>query len=210
MNATLLQLLEQAHPDKTPEQLKLMLDGVPDRASYKASKIASQKPAGSRSGSRPRTDASMERRRSWAFSGRLPQRIAARFTLAETAVLAVIAVQVVKHAACTLTVPHIAALAGVSETTVRNAIREAKAMGLVTVEERRKTAWVSYPNTVRIVSPEWCVWLRLTGAKPRTPRLQEITKPSESRATMTVSKAAEAAGGRSREERTRIQPRVRE
>jgi predicted transcriptional regulator len=152
----------------------------------------------------------MERRRSWAFSGRLPQRIAARFTLAETAALAVIAVQVVKHAACTLTIPHIAALAGVSETTVRNAIREAKAMGLVTVEERRKTAWVSYPNTVRIVSAEWATWLRLTGAKARIPRLQEITKPSESRATISVSKAAGRAGGRSREERTRIQPRVRE
>ncbi|TXM92100.1 helix-turn-helix domain-containing protein, partial [Methylobacterium sp. WL103] len=35
----------------------------------------------SRVGSRPRTDASMERRRRWAASGRLPPGLAARFTL---------------------------------------------------------------------------------------------------------------------------------
>jgi hypothetical protein len=193
MTADLLALLAVAHPNASQGDLLAMLDAVPDRPEK-----PSQKPAHARSGSRPRTDASMERRRAWAFSGRLPQKMAARFTLAETAVLAVIAVQVVKHSACTLTIPHIAALAGVSETTVRNAVREAKALGLVTVEERRKTAWVSYPNTIRIVSPEWSVWLRLTGAKARTPRLQEISKPSESRSTMNVPKAAGTAGGRVR------------
>jgi hypothetical protein len=183
MSADLLALLAVAHPNATQGDLLAMLDAVPDRPEK-----PSQKPAGARSGSRPRTDASMERRRSWAFSGRLPQRIAARFTLAETAVLAVLAMQVVKHGACTLTVPHIAALAGVSETTVRNAVREAKALGLVTVEERRKTAWVSYPNTIRIVSLEWSSWLRLTGAKPRTPRPLESNSPSESRYVSTGSK----------------------
>jgi hypothetical protein len=44
----------------------------------------------SRIGSRPRTDASMARRRRWAASGRLPPGLAARFTLAEQAVLAVV------------------------------------------------------------------------------------------------------------------------
>ena len=42
-------------------------------------------------GSRPRTDTSMERRRRWAASGRLPPALAARFTLAEQAVLAMVA-----------------------------------------------------------------------------------------------------------------------
>ena len=180
MSADLLALLAAAHPGASQGDLLAMLDAIPD-------KKATKKPTQARSGSRPRTDASMERRRSWAFSGRLPQRIAARFTLAETAVLAVIAMQVVKHAACTLTIPHIAALAGVSETTVRNAVREAKAMGLVTVEERRKTAWVSYPNTVRIVSPEWATWLRLTGAKHRTPRPQDSSRKAESRSVTNRS-----------------------
>ncbi|PND67042.1 transcriptional regulator, partial [Escherichia coli] len=57
-------------------------------------------------GSRPRSSASMERRRSWAAAGRLPPALAAQFTLAEQAALAVVAVEVKKHGACTLTVGH--------------------------------------------------------------------------------------------------------
>src|SRR4051794_6247351 len=43
------------------------------------------KPIRRRLGSRPRSSASMERRRRWAASGALPPALAARFTLAETA-----------------------------------------------------------------------------------------------------------------------------
>src|SRR6185503_21032381 len=53
-------------------------------------------------GSRPRSPASLERRRRWAASGALPPALAARFTLAETAVLAVIAAEVLQHSRCTL------------------------------------------------------------------------------------------------------------
>jgi predicted transcriptional regulator len=109
----------------------------------------------------------MERRRRWAASGALPPALAARFTLAETAVLAVIAAEVLRHSACTLTVGHIAALAGVSETTVRNALRAARGLGLMTIEERRLTAWRNAPNVVRIVSREWQAWLRLRAPKER-------------------------------------------
>src|SRR5215207_8786654 len=59
---------------------------------------AAQKPVQQRFvGSRPRSPASMERRRRWAASGCLPPQIAAKFTLAETAVLAVVAVEVRRH-----------------------------------------------------------------------------------------------------------------
>src|SRR4051794_41771954 len=94
----------------------------------------------------------MERRRRWAASGALPPALAARFTLAETAVLAVLAAEVLRHSACTLTVGHIAALAGVSETTARNALREARGLGLLTIEERRLTAWGDAPKGGRVVS----------------------------------------------------------
>src|SRR5215212_9036645 len=138
---------------------------------------ASGKPTQRRVGSRPHTPASMARRRSWAAAGRLPPQIASRFTLAEQAVLAVVAAEVTKHGACTLTIGHIAALAGVSETTVRNAMREAQGLGLVRIEERRLTAWRNAPNRVTITSPEWLAWLRLgrrgEGAKPCTPRIQD-------------------------------------
>ncbi|TXM96335.1 helix-turn-helix domain-containing protein, partial [Methylobacterium sp. WL64] len=116
-------------------------------------------------GSRPRTDASMERRRRWAASGRLPPRLAAQFTLAEQAVLALVAAEVVRRKDCRLSVPNLAAVTGVAETTVRNAIREARKLGLLTVEERQITGFRNDTNIVRIISPEWTAWLRLA----RTP-----------------------------------------
>ena len=133
-------------------------------AEIEARKVPPPKPVGAPRravGSRPRTDASMERRRRWAASGRLPPAIAARFTLAEQAVLAVVATQARDKGSCSLTIGHVAALAGVSETTVRNALREARQLGFVTVEERRLTAWRNAPNIVRIASAEWISWLRL-------------------------------------------------
>src|SRR5215213_746983 len=131
---------------------------------------AAQKPVQRRLGSRPRSSpASMERRRRWAASGALPPALAARFTLAETAVLAVIAAEVLRHSRCTLTIGHIAALAGVSETTVRNALRAARGLGLLTIEERRLTAWRNAPNVVRIISREWLGWLRLRAPQGASP-----------------------------------------
>ena len=118
-------------------------------------------------GSRPRTDASMARRRRWAASGRLPPAIAARFTLAEQAVLAVVAVEVVKRGDCRLAVGHIAVVAGVSETMVRNALREARQIGLVTVEERRLARFRSDTNVICIVLREWNAWLRLARSGER-------------------------------------------
>jgi hypothetical protein len=117
-------------------------------------------------GSRPRTDASLERRRRWAASGRLPPGLAARFTLAEQAVLALVAAETVRRKDCRLAVGQLAAIAGVAETTVRNAIREAARLGLVTVEERRITGFRNDTNIVRIVAPEWQAWLRLARRSP--------------------------------------------
>jgi NADH:ubiquinone oxidoreductase subunit len=68
---------------------------------------------------------------------------------------------------CRLAVGHLAAIVGVAETTVRNAIREARKLGLLTVEERRLTGYRNDTNVVRIISPEWLAWLRL--ARKGTP-----------------------------------------
>lgn len=123
---------------------------------------AAEIPAPRRVGSRPRTDASMERRRRWAASGRLPPALAARFTLAEQAVLALVAAETCRRKDCRLAIEHMGALAGVSRSTVKNAIREAVRLGLLTVEERQITGWRNDTNVVRIVSAEWTAWLRLT------------------------------------------------
>lgn len=112
-------------------------------------------------GSRPRTDASMERRRRWASSGRMPPQVACRFTLAEQAVLAVVAVETVKRGDCRLFHGAIAALAGVAVSTVRATLRRARDMGFITSEERRSSAWRNLSSVVRIVSPEWSAWNRL-------------------------------------------------
>src|SRR3954464_12027691 len=121
------------------------------------------KPAQRRLGSRPRSPASMERRRRWAASGCLPPALAARFTLAETAVLAVAAAEHRRRGDCRLTNQEIADVAGVSITTVKNALRVARTINLISVEERRLTAFRNDSNVVRIVSPEWRAWLRLGG-----------------------------------------------
>ena len=139
-------------PNPTGTDVATVTNGLQDRQS------SPRRPG---VGSRPRTDASMERRRRWAASGRLPPALAARFTLAEQAVLALVASETVRRKDCRLAVPHIAAIAGVAETTVRNALREGKRLGLLTVEERRVTGFRNLPNVVRIVSPEWTAWLRL-------------------------------------------------
>ena len=66
-----------------------------------------------RIGSRPRTPDSLARRRRWVAGGLLPPALASRFTAAETAVLSVVAAEVLRHGRCTLVLEHIAALAGV-------------------------------------------------------------------------------------------------
>jgi hypothetical protein len=90
---------------------------------------------GRRCGSRPRSSESMERRRRWVASGKLPPALAARFTMAKAAALAVVAVEVAKHGDCRLAIGHIAALAGICPRSVRNGLRAAEALGLLTVEE---------------------------------------------------------------------------
>ena len=121
------------------------------------------KPVRRRVGSRPRTPESLARRRRWVASGWIPPQLATAFTAAEIAVLAVVATEVQRHGCCTLTVAHIAALAGVSETTVRNAVREARRRCALHVEERRVAAWRNLPNRIVITSREWQSWLRLRG-----------------------------------------------
>ena len=114
-----------------------------------------------RTGSRPRSADSAARRRRWAAAGYLPPRLAAAFTPGEQAVLAVIAMEIGKRGTCTLALGHMAALAGVCATVAKRALRQARLLGLVTVEERRLTGFRNDTNVVRVASKEWAGWLRL-------------------------------------------------
>ena len=143
------------------EDAQQLADEIHARKAIPPTPAAPRKPVGSR----PRSPAHMERRRRWTGSGWLPPALAARFTMAETAVLSAIAAEVARRGLCRLTIGHIAVLAGVSRSTVKNAVRQAAALGILTSEEWRLTAWRSAPNTVRITSPEWRAWLRMRDRK---------------------------------------------
>jgi hypothetical protein len=97
------------------------------------------------------------------MSGVVPARIAASFTVAELAVLTVIARQCQRAGVCVLPVDAIAAIAGVCRRSVQNALRQARLLGLILVKERRVPGRKSLTNIVRVSSPEWLGWLKLGG-----------------------------------------------
>lgn len=109
----------------------------------------------------PVRSVAIERRRRWAAAGRMPPKIADKFTPGEQAALAVVAFEVTKRGSCTLAIGAIAALAGVSESTVKRAQGQAKRLGLIKVEERRLSRFRNDTNVVRVISREWLSWLRL-------------------------------------------------
>ena len=121
---------------------------------------ARRRPARPRS---PDRQASLERRRRCAASGALPPQLAAAFTTAEIATLSIIALEVRKAGACTLCVDAIAARAGVSRSSVGNAIRLAERLGFLQRIERRHAGQRSETNILRVTSREWKAWLSMSG-----------------------------------------------
>ena len=108
-----------------------------------------------KAGSRPRTPESLLRRRRWTAAGRLPPQIACQFTMGETAVLALVAAEVAKRGDCRLTIGNIAAVAGVSLSTARNALRTARLLGLLTSEQRRVARRRMTRTSSGSSLPEW-------------------------------------------------------
>ena len=89
----------------------------------------------------------------------MPPGRALHFTVGEQAVLSVVATEVKLRGQCDLYTDQIAAFAGVGRSTTRNALRQAKRLGLLRIEERRLSARYNDANRVTIVSPEWRSWL---------------------------------------------------
>jgi 3',5'-cyclic-AMP phosphodiesterase len=122
--------------------------------------VTTKAPAG-RSLRSPDRQASLERRRRQAMSGVVPAKIAASFTMGDLAVPTVIARQCQRAGVCTLHIDAIAALAGCSRTSVKNALRQARLLGLILVKERRIPGLPSLTNIVSIISKDWIGWLKL-------------------------------------------------
>lgn len=138
----------------------------------------------------PDKQVSLERRRRLAASGPLPPALAAHFTTAQLAVLRIVGDEMRAHGVCGLHVDAIAARAGVGRTSVQNALREAKGLGLVTVQERRRRGQPSDTNLVRVVSREWQTWLRLSaegGFKKKSTTDTWYLRARKSEASLTTA-----------------------
>lgn len=103
--------------------------------------------------------ASWLRRRSLAKDCIIPTCLAQAFTVSKLAVLSVIASAVMDRGQSTMSLPEIAARAGVGCTTARYAIRDAARRGLISVSENRINGFWNRPNTIRIVCGRWLRWL---------------------------------------------------
>jgi hypothetical protein len=66
-----------------------------------------------------------------------------------------------RRGVCALHIDAIAALAGCCRTTVKNALRQSRLLGLILVKERRIPGRKSLTNLISIVSREWLGWLKL-------------------------------------------------
>ena len=66
---------------------------------------------------------------------------------------------------CDRTIAEIAARAGICRSTAKNAVRAAAAMGLLTVQERRREGQKNLPNVIRVVSREWQLWIKRGGQR---------------------------------------------
>jgi len=124
------------------------------------------KPKGGRRGG-PKNAASIARRRRLAACWPLPPELAAQFTISEQAALRVVADQLRRWGSCTLFLEQIAAIAGTCKTVVKNALRKAKALRLLTVEERRRRGQPSLTNIVRFLCMKWRAWILRKGGGVR-------------------------------------------
>lgn len=107
----------------------------------------------------PERSVAIERRRRLAASGPLPPALAARFTTSEAAVLRIVGDECRDKGRCVLPIDAIAARAGVGRTTVQNALRLARRLGMIEIEERRQEGAKNLPNRITIVDREWRQWL---------------------------------------------------
>lgn len=107
-----------------------------------------------------RKEACWLRRRGLAKDCIMPTCIARLFTVSKLAVLAVIVRAVIERGFSRMSLPEIAARAGVGCTTARYALRDAVRMGLISISENRLNKRWHRPNTIRIVCRRWLAWLR--------------------------------------------------
>lgn len=111
----------------------------------------------------PIRSVAIERRRRLAASGPMPPALAARFTVGELAALRIVADEVRARGVRGMCLDALAASAGVGRTTAQNAIRQARRLGMVEVQERRRPGTKSLPNLVKMMDRERLIWIQRYG-----------------------------------------------
>jgi hypothetical protein len=148
-----------ANGELTDDEAQSLAELARDRQHPKAPKPLPPPRQARRPPRSPDRQRSLERRRRLSAAGMMPPGLAAQFTVGERAVLYVVARQVQQRGQCDLYIDQIAAFAAVSRTTARNAMRMAKRLELIQIDERRLSRRYNDANKVTIVSKEWLAWL---------------------------------------------------
>jgi hypothetical protein len=136
----------------------------------------------------PDKEASLRRRRELSRSSPMPRHLASRYTEGQCAALAIIGGEVKARGVCDLPLDKIAALAGVCRTTVRNAINEARRLGMVRVTSRPRPGQKNLTNLIEIVSPEWRTWLKRGPTAHRPTGCKTVSAAKNVRPTMSIEK----------------------
>lgn len=92
----------------------------------------------------------MSRRRSWAFSGSIPQKLALHFSPAELAVVSTVLCLLKKNPSLIKTAKEIADISGTSIRTVRYALKVASDLQIFSIERRRISAFRNAANKITI------------------------------------------------------------
>ncbi|MGV3553086.1 hypothetical protein [Rhizobium sp.] len=95
----------------------------------------------------------------------LPPELRYHFTEKERAALHVVAGIVLRHGYCDKSVKEIADLGGIGVSTVKTALKEAKALGLVRIQSRPRKGRNHLPSVITIISVKWRNWLQSLVAK---------------------------------------------
>lgn len=120
------------------------------------------------------------RRRTWAGGGNMPPAVRTAYSEAERAALSVIAEQCKRRGFCALSLDEIARLAGVSRTSVQNALRKARSKqhSHISMRERPQQGGKNLTNIIKITCASWLSWIaRAIGFKRLSTSESPVKKP---------------------------------
>lgn len=113
----------------------------------------------------------MERRRQCALSGALPPQVGSKFTHHEVAAISIIVGQIrsTKTGDCRLCYEAIAAMAGVSRSTVKRAVSTGVQIGLLRVTLRPVKGRRNLPNIIEVIDHAVIAWIKRGPRRPISP-----------------------------------------